>query len=324
MARQSYGIAYAHADGYRASPLCKLVAAADIAAENLNALCDRYGLEARYDSAERMLAEANLDLVSICTWPGLHVPLVELAARSGVRGILCEKPMALGLRAARGLVQLCNSRGLKLAINTQRRLNPRFRWVRDQIAGGRLGSVRYLHAAWAGGDMLSFSIHWLDMHRFWLGDPEPEWLGSCLEFQEGNRFQGYFTEVGAIARYRMKDVLCQLDTGTLGQGSPGFLAVGDAGTLDTGPQGRFRLRTASGEEGAPEEGPFNDFEAAVTDLASAVLENRTPQLSAENGLHTVEMIEAAYRSAADRRRVEWPIGGDRDLLGNYTATGKMP
>lgn len=322
VAQQSYGIAYAHADGYRASPNCELAAAADISAENLHTLCDRYVLSGRYLSAEKMLAEARLDLVSICTWPGLHAPMVDLAVRSGVRGILCEKPMALGLRAARAMVDACAKHRVKLAINTQRRLNPRFQWVRTLIAQGRLGNIRYLHAGWAGGDMLSFSIHWLDMHRFWLGDPTPEWMGACLEFREGNRFQGYFTEIGALARYRMNGVLCQLDAGTFAQNSPGFLVVGDAGVVDTDGKGRFRLRGAGAEETGPEDRSFNDFAAAASDLASAVTEDRAPRLSAENGLSTIEMIEAAYRSVRDRRRIEWPLAEDRDILGDYTATGK--
>ena len=52
-----------------------------------------------------MLARENLDIVSICTWPHLHAPMVIAAAEAGVRAIHCEKPMAPTWGEARRMVR---------------------------------------------------------------------------------------------------------------------------------------------------------------------------------------------------------------------------
>jgi predicted dehydrogenase len=36
--------------------------------------------------------------ISICTWPQHHLEIVRVAQQLGVKGILCEKPMALEMR----------------------------------------------------------------------------------------------------------------------------------------------------------------------------------------------------------------------------------
>ena len=43
------------------------------------------------------------DMVSVCTWHLLH-PGPTLAPRSGVKGVICEKPMAVGLGLADEMV----------------------------------------------------------------------------------------------------------------------------------------------------------------------------------------------------------------------------
>ena len=74
-----------------------LVAGADISQEALDAFAERTGAEGLYADAAEMLAEARPDLVSVVTHDALHCPLVVGAAEAGVRGIICEKPMALNL-----------------------------------------------------------------------------------------------------------------------------------------------------------------------------------------------------------------------------------
>ena len=89
-----FGMAHLHAAGYEASPKTTIVAVADISRENLDAFRNEHSVPRGYENAEKMLTVENLDIVSICLWPHLHAPMVQLAAKSGVRAIHCEKPMA--------------------------------------------------------------------------------------------------------------------------------------------------------------------------------------------------------------------------------------
>ena len=66
----------------------------------------------------------SLDIVSICTWPPLHCEMVVAAAESGVKAILCEKPMALNLKEADQMLDSCEKSGTKLVVGHQHRFDP--------------------------------------------------------------------------------------------------------------------------------------------------------------------------------------------------------
>ncbi|MFQ6041791.1 MAG: Gfo/Idh/MocA family protein [Candidatus Poribacteria bacterium] len=80
-------IARAHANGYKAAEM-PIIAAADISQEQLNKFAAEYNVEKLYTDYTQMLAEEELDIVSICTWPPLHREMVVAAAEAGAKGIL--------------------------------------------------------------------------------------------------------------------------------------------------------------------------------------------------------------------------------------------
>src|ERR687884_377720 len=99
-----FAMAYRHAAGYQALvDTCMLVACADIVRENAEAFAQATGIpvEGVFADYRSMLAEAHLDVVSICTWPHLHAPMAIDCALAGVRAVHCEKPMADSWGAAR-------------------------------------------------------------------------------------------------------------------------------------------------------------------------------------------------------------------------------
>jgi len=117
-------MAYQHAAGYQALPdQCELVACADIVIENAQAFAEATGIPAEgvFTDYHAMLAAANLDVVSVCTWPHLHAPMALDCAVAGVQAIHCEKPMADSWGAARLMAQECERRGVQLTFNHMRR-----------------------------------------------------------------------------------------------------------------------------------------------------------------------------------------------------------
>ncbi|HHX65411.1 MAG TPA: Gfo/Idh/MocA family oxidoreductase, partial [Chloroflexi bacterium] len=101
------GMSNFHAGGYNASPDATIVALADINCENAQAFQERHGGERIYTDYREMLEKEQLDMVSICTWPGLHAPMVIAAAQAGVKAIHCEKPMAPTYGEALEMVRVC-------------------------------------------------------------------------------------------------------------------------------------------------------------------------------------------------------------------------
>ena len=86
--------------GLHTCPRYAAGAAADIDADKLDHFCERWSIPQRYDSYEEMLAQADVDIVSVCTMDNLKGPVTIAAAEAGARGILCEKPMAFHLEEA--------------------------------------------------------------------------------------------------------------------------------------------------------------------------------------------------------------------------------
>ncbi len=91
--RFGFAMAYEHADAYQALEACEIVACADLVEKHARAFVDTYGVEQVFVDYQAMLVEMQLDMVSICTWPHLHEPMVLVACQAGVRAIHCEKPM---------------------------------------------------------------------------------------------------------------------------------------------------------------------------------------------------------------------------------------
>src|SRR5262245_16422014 len=78
-----FGMGNYHARGYAASPDTQLVALADLSLENARAFQAVHGGERIYQDYREMLAAERLDIVSVCTWPGLHAEMVIAAAEAG-------------------------------------------------------------------------------------------------------------------------------------------------------------------------------------------------------------------------------------------------
>ena len=122
-------------------PGVQLVAGCSRGQEHLEWFGHRFNVTALYQDFRRMFAEQQLDVVAIVTHPGLHRAIVEAAVGSGVRGILCEKPLALNLRDADAIVEACRGVGCVLAVNHSRRWNPAWIKGRELVHSGAIGKV---------------------------------------------------------------------------------------------------------------------------------------------------------------------------------------
>ena len=73
-----WGMAHRHADGYNATGgRCRIVALCDVVEEKARLFNDEHaaGKAALYTDYEEMLADEQIDILSVCTWPALHAPM---------------------------------------------------------------------------------------------------------------------------------------------------------------------------------------------------------------------------------------------------------
>jgi predicted dehydrogenase len=173
-------IARAHANMYMKNEKTALVAAADINPHMLKIFAEEFNVTSTYTNYEEMLEREDLDIVSVCTWHGSHAEITVAAAERGVKGIICEKPMAVSLGQADAMIEACERSGTKLTVEHVRRYNPVNVKARRLIMNGAIGQPIAVISRVSDG-LLNWGTHIIDQARFLLGDPETEWVIGQVE-----------------------------------------------------------------------------------------------------------------------------------------------
>ena len=134
-----------HAGAIAANPDCVLSGGCDIDQERRRLFAERWGVPVYADAAEMIRAEKPLILV-IATHPDSHYEYCRLAAASGVPVVICEKPLANSLRAARKIASLAlqGSRekgGTTIITNHERRYSADYIKAKKILASEKLGPL---------------------------------------------------------------------------------------------------------------------------------------------------------------------------------------
>jgi predicted dehydrogenase len=338
-----FAMAYRHASAYERLDDCELVACADIIEENANAFAREFDISRKhvYEDAERMLAEAVPDVVSICVPPAVHADLVIACAKSdAVDAVHCEKPMASTWEECREMVRQCEDRDTQLTINHQRRFAKPFRRAKELLDEGRTGDLDRIEIG--GQNLYDYGSHLFDMCGFFTDQAEAEWVLGQVAYQQSNVQFGMHNENQGLARWRYENGVNGLaSTGEAGlidcqirlRGESGTIEVGpDDGPplrvrtdgsgwehVDTGQDGIYGLRpgrnAAAGDailERLPV-GPdqyFRDVsyvDRAIEDVVESLHTGRESEISGRKALQATELIFATWESARRSGLVELPL-----------------
>jgi len=170
----------------------RLVAVCDLDEERLKAVGSKFKAK-RYKSFARMLANPDVEVVSIALPSGMHAKFGIRAARAG-KHVVIEKPIDVKLRAIDRLIAEARKANVKLGAVFQSRYSPLNRRIKEVIDSGRMGKLYGIHAdlhwwreqsyygdekhglwkgTWAmdgGGSLANQGIHTLDLVQ-WLAGP---------------------------------------------------------------------------------------------------------------------------------------------------------
>ena len=185
-------IGQTHARSVAAAEDAQLVAVADPDTAAATAVVRTTG--ARAASAGEVLSDPAIEGILIAAPTDLHADLVEKAAESR-KAIFCEKPLDLDLARAQRAVATARRCAVPLMVGFNRRFDPSFRRLRDEIDSGRIGTVELVqitsrdpapppmaYVERSGGLFRDMMIHDFDMARFLVGEPivEVSANGSAL------------------------------------------------------------------------------------------------------------------------------------------------
>ena len=122
----------------------RLVVAADPLEENQRAAVEQFGFERAVASIEEVLADPEVELVSICSPNFLHRDFAVRAAAAG-KPFWIEKPMGVGAAQSREIAQAAaqarGGDGVATAVGFNYRHAPAIAHLRELVAAGRLGRI---------------------------------------------------------------------------------------------------------------------------------------------------------------------------------------
>ena len=184
------GIAAKHAESLHKLPdAVELVAATDLDADRLAKFCADKRIPRSHPSLQEMLEHEDLDLVQLCTPPGVHAEQALLCLRAGA-SVICEKPPTLSLAEFDRIAQAEKETGKHFVSIFQHRYGTAATAVKKLIDQQTLGrplvsvcntlwyrSAKYYQVEWrgkweteGGGPTLGHGIHQLDLYGHLLGD----------------------------------------------------------------------------------------------------------------------------------------------------------
>ena len=133
-----------------------------------------------------MLDDPEIDAILIGSPSAEHAPQLIECAQAG-KHIFCEKPIALDPKIIRNALAEVLKSGVKLQVGFNRRFDPNFSAVQQQVASGALGEPHIIritsrdpapppaeYVAGSGGMFLDMTIHDFDMARFLSGSEVEE------------------------------------------------------------------------------------------------------------------------------------------------------
>lgn len=210
------GIAHAHIKAYLNLPDVEIVGAADIIPGKARDYLDKYELtDAKdYESADELLANHELDAVSVCTYNTTHAECVIKALDKGVH-VLCEKPMSVTLDDAVQMVRAEKRSGKILTIGFQPRYDVNSRYVKEIVQSGKLGDIYYVQTGggrrrgipgrtfiekrYAGvGALADIGCYALDFGLNTIGYPKPLTV-SAVAYDYFGKNPKYFAESGRFS-----------------------------------------------------------------------------------------------------------------------------
>ena len=330
-------IARVHADAAKRTGY-ELAAVAGRREKNAEMFAQWKGARRWYASFEELLADPDVDVVSICLPNFLHARWSVEAAKAG-KHVLCEKPICMNFRELDEIRNAVGSAGVRFFYAEELCYMPSFVRVKDLVEQGAIGDVVYvrqreMHAGpyspWffdpnqaGGGALVDMGCHGIGLIN-WLVGAAPRRV-----FGRVDRLVHRDIEVEDYAL-----VLIEYENGALGVSESGWClkdsgmestleVLGTKGSIRVSPTPRRSIFVVSEEgygmlpdltkgcgwEYADElwelgyEGEFAHFR----DLLSSDEPVRT---GLDEAALVLQIMMAAYRSASDGRWVDLPFAPD--------------
>jgi predicted dehydrogenase len=176
-----------HAAAFRILPdEAEVVAVASPTPGKAERFARERGIPRFFTDYRKLLAEPDIEMVTVAAPNALHAPVTVDAAEAG-KHVVCEKPLCLTLEEADRMIDACRRRGVLLLYAEELFFTPKYVKAKEMADQGAFGKVYLVkqcekhfgpHAPWfwdvqrsGGGVFMDMGCHGIAFCRWFLGRP---------------------------------------------------------------------------------------------------------------------------------------------------------
>ena len=300
-----------------------------------------------YQSLQDMLADPNVDIVTICTPSGAHMEPAVAAANAG-KHVIVEKPLEITLKRCDRIIEACEQNGVVCSAIFPSRFYESSQILKKAVDQNKFGRLTmadayvkwfrtqeyYDSGAWrgtweldGGGALMNQAIHSVDLLAWLMGPVE-----SITAHTATLAHERIDVEDVAVATLRFANgALGTLEASTAAY--PGYLKkielYGSAGSAvleeedikvwdfakptkaDAALKQRMIGKTKTGGGAAdPTAIGHHGHTAQFKDVIKAIKTGKPPAIDGPEGRRSVEIILAVYKAAESGKAVALPLSSD--------------
>jgi predicted dehydrogenase len=303
------------------------------------AFAEKYDIPKYYSDLDKAIGDSECEVVDICLPNYLHAEATLKAAKAG-KHIIIEKPLAITIEEADGMIRACREAGVKLMYAEELCFAPKYERVRSMVDEGAVGEIYMLkqgekhsgpHSDWfydvelaGGGVLMDMGCHAIGWFNWMLGNAKPvRVMASMATVLHKGRTRGednsvviveYDNGVTAVAENSwakhggMDD---RSEVYGLGGVIYADLFMGNAAIAYSKDGYGYAMEKADTTKGWSfpifEEAFNQGYPHELKHFIACVREDKQPAVTGEDGRKVLEVVYAAYASAGQGKRIDLPF-----------------
>jgi UDP-N-acetylglucosamine 3-dehydrogenase len=293
---------YNHVRVYTRLKNANLLAVSDLMKGTLAEVSKEYNTVGFVDY-DNLLKMPEIEAVSVCVPTTYHYEVVMTAIEQG-KHVLVEKPIAFTLKEAKEMVMAARKKGVKLGTGHVERFNPAVLEAKKLMRDGLIGEVVSVSAKRVGpfpprikdvGVTIDLAIHEVDVMAYLLDSPV-----SKIYAHVGSRLEKCEYEDHA-------EIMMEFYNGAVGMLEVNWLTPYKKRQLEvTGVDGIISLdyidQTVEvyGKNAMKVKVPHHEpLMEELNSFLKAIIEDEKPKITGEDGIHALQTVLAAMKSARE-------------------------
>lgn len=192
-----------HLQAYAKNGDAEIMAISDLNKTRAQEKAEKYGAKKVYTDYQELLADKDIDAVSICVWNNLHAE-ISIAALDAGKQVLIEKPLSMTVEEAKQIEKAVHRNKKLLQVGFVRRHASNTKLLKEFVDNGELGEIYYAKASclrrlgnpggWfadkgksGGGPLIDLGVHVIDICWYLMGRPKVKSVSGNTYNKLGNR-----------------------------------------------------------------------------------------------------------------------------------------